>query len=78
MSNENIDKTKTSGEQAGSKAGELNDADLQSVAGGIVAVGRRSAPIPNDGRSIAGSPVPEDGRGITGEPVPEDGKLSIG
>jgi len=66
MSNENLDKTKASGEQAGSTAGELNDADLESVAGGIIIIGGRRAPIP------------DDGRGITSEPVPDDNKLSIG
>ena len=78
MSNENLDDTKASGEQAGAKAGELKDADLESVAGGIIVVGRRSAPVPTDGRGIAGIPVPDDGRGITGQPVPTDDKLSKG
>ena len=85
MSNENLDKTKTSGGQAGSKAGELNDADLESVAAGIIGVAGRRAPVPEDGRGIAGVPIPndgrglpipEDGRGITGQPIPNDGKLS--
>jgi hypothetical protein len=62
MSNDNIDKTKTSGEQAGSKAGELNEADLESVAGGIDIVGGRRAPVPDDGRSITGTPPPDDGK----------------
>ena len=60
MSDENIDKTKTKGEPAGFKAGELSDADLQSVAGGIFV--SRSIPVPDDGRSITGQPVPDDGR----------------
>jgi hypothetical protein len=74
MSNENLDKTKASGEQTAAKAGELNDADLDSVAGGIIIVGARSAPVPTDGRGIASLPIPTDGRGITGIPIPDDGR----
>ena len=60
MSKENLDENKTSGERADAKAGELNDADLESVAGGIVV--SRSIPVPDDNRSITGVPVPNDGR----------------
>jgi len=76
MSKENLDKPKTSSEKDGAGSGELNDTDLDSVAGGLISV--RSTPVPEDGRSIKRSPVPDDGRGITGLPVPDDGKLSIG
>ena len=78
MSNENLDDTKTSGEQAGSKAGGLNDADLERVAGGIIGVASRRAPVPEDGRSITAAPVPTDGCSLAGQPIPNDGKLSIG
>jgi hypothetical protein len=76
MSNEKLDKTKASGEQAESKAGELKDADLESVAGGIVVISSRRAPVPTDGRGITGVPIPDDGRGIVSEPIPDDGKPS--
>ena len=69
MSNKNLDRT-----EAG-KTEELNEADLESVAGGLVGIASRRAPIPDDGRSIAGVPVPNDGRSITAEPVPDDGKF---
>ena len=73
MSNKNIDQTKA-GETPGSKAGELNEADLDSVSGGLVAIAARRTPVPDDGRTITGIPVPDDGRSITGGPVPDDGK----
>lgn len=73
MSNQNLDRTKAGGE-TGSKAGELNEADLAAVAGGLVAIAARRAPVPDDGRSITGIPVPDDNLGITGGPVPNDGK----
>ena len=57
-----------------SKAGELNEADLESVAGGLIGIVSRKTPVPDDGRSIVGVPVPEDGRNLTGQPVPNDGK----
>ena len=69
MSNQNLDQTKIG------KTGELNEADLEAVAGGLVGIASRRAPIPDDGRSIAGIPVPNDGRSITAEPVPDDGKF---
>ena len=74
MSNENLDQTKAGGETPGSKAGELNEADLEAVAGGLVAIASRKQPVPEGGRSITGLPVPEDGRSITYEPIPDDGK----
>lgn len=69
MSNKNLDQTK-SGE-----AGELNEADLETVAGGLMGIATRKLPVPEDGRGIVGVPVPEDGRGLTGEPIPDDGKF---
>ena len=77
MSNENLDQTKTGGEPLGSKTGELNEADLDSVAGGLLGIASRKTPVPEDGRGIKGAPIPNDGRTITGPP-PDDGKLSIG
>jgi len=68
MSNKNLDQTKSG------KAGELNEADLETVAGGLMGIVTRKSPVPEDGRSIVGAPIPEDGRGLTGQPVPEDGK----
>ena len=62
MSNENLDETKASGKQVGPKDGELIDADLESVAGGIIIVGGRRAPVPDDGRGIVGIPIPDDGK----------------
>jgi hypothetical protein len=56
------------------KAGELNEADLESVAGGLVSIASRKLPVPEDGRTITGAPIPDDGRSLTGEPVPNDGK----
>jgi hypothetical protein len=68
MSNENLDQTKSG------KTGELNEADLEPVAGGLMGIATRKTPVPEDSRSIAGVPIPEDGRSLTGEPIPEDGK----
>jgi hypothetical protein len=68
MSNENLDQI---------KAEELNEADLDSVAGGLISIASRKTPVPEDGRSLTGQPIPDDGRTIKG-PVPDDGKLSIG
>ena len=56
------------------RAGELNEADLESVAGGLIGIVSRKTPVPEDGHSIVGVPVPEDGRTLTGQPVPNDGK----
>lgn len=74
MLKESLDPTKAGGETLGSETGELNETALESIAGGLLGIAGRRAPIPDDGRSIAGSPVPDDGRSITGIPVPDDGK----
>lgn len=73
MSNQNPSQTKDRAEPTNSKD-ELNEADLESVAGGLVAIATRKQPVPEDGRSIAGLPLPNGGRSIIGEPVPDDGK----
>ena len=74
MSDQKLDQTKGRAEPTNSETGELNEADLEAVAGGLVAIVTRKQPIPDDGRSIAGLPVPNDGRSITYEPIPDDRK----
>ena len=69
MSNQNLDQTKSG------KAGELNEADLATVTGGLMGIATRKTPVPDDGRTIASAPIPEDGRSITAGPIPNDGKF---
>src|SRR5687767_3463794 len=74
MSNKNLDQNRARGELTDSKDEQLNEADLDTVAGGLMGIVTRKLPVPEDGRSIVGVPIPEDGRALTGQPIPEDGK----
>lgn len=78
MSNQNLDQTKAGGGPRGSETGELNETDLESVAGGLLGIASRRTPIPDDGRSITGSPIPDDGRSLVGVPIPDDGRSITG
>jgi len=73
MTNKNLDQAQAD-VTPGSKAGELKEADLESVAGGLMGIATRKTPVPEDGRSIVAIPPPDDGLSIKVEPVPDDGK----
>lgn len=75
MSNKNLDQNRVRGELTDSKDEQFSEADLETVAGGLMGIATRKTPVPEDGRSIAGVPIPEDGRSITAGPVPDDGKF---